>query len=104
LENLEASLKEIDDQTARRAVMNDYPVARDDGSASGQWEIKNGDLPGEGCEFFLLFRQTGEILGAGHARGGGILELENGAQPAIDAAKEHDFLLVLVVSPSPPEP
>ena len=103
LKNLKASLQAADGPPARRAALNDYPVARDDGSASGQWEIKEGEIPEDGCEFFLIHRQSGAVLGAGHAMADGILELDDGDQPGIDAAGEGDFLLVLALSPKPPE-
>jgi hypothetical protein len=78
----------------RQATMSDAPFAEPDGTASGQW-IAEFQVPA-GCEFFLVHKSTGFLLGAGHVAAEGVLHLECAERQLVDDGSPSEFLLILV--------
>jgi hypothetical protein len=78
----------------RQATMSDPPFAGPDGTASGQW-IAEFQIR-EGCEFFLVHKKNGFLLGAGHVAAEGVLHLERAERQLVDDGSPSEFLLILV--------
>lgn len=95
LDELAEKVREGSLRPTKLARINDNPVVRSSGHASGQWELNQPLTENLTGDFFLVRIADGMILGRGQLLSGRFLELREADSGCLEKTSAEDMLLVL---------